>query len=139
MSTAFSTLLGSLVGGRHGGVQRGKVSHHALIGILLIGVDGLGMLAKIVEARELFATMTSERTFASVFPNVPGQVFAPAKNHATIAITTTLKRFSRRGTIAPVGTAVLLLLKGLLGVLRKNEGCGHVAVRGIREIGRAHV
>ena len=35
-------------------------------------------------------------------PNVPGQVFAPAKNHATIAITTTLERFCRRGTITPV-------------------------------------
>ena len=35
-------------------------------------------------------------------PNVPGQVFAPAKNHATIAITTTLERFCRRGTITPI-------------------------------------
>ena len=49
-------------------MKRGKLSHHALIGILFIGVNGLGMLAKIVEARELLATMTSERTFAGVFP-----------------------------------------------------------------------
>ncbi len=62
---------------------------------------------------------------------MPGQVFAPAKNHATIAITATLERFSRRGTIAPVDTAILLLLKGLLGVLRENERCSHVAVRGV--------
>jgi hypothetical protein len=128
LSTAFSTLLGGLVGCSHCGVKRGKVSHHALIGILFIGVNGLSMLTKIVEARELFATMTSERTFAGVFPNVPGQVFAPAKNHATIAITTTLKSFSRRRTIAPVYPAVLLLL---LIVLWKNERRGHVAVRGI--------
>jgi len=68
LGTAFSTLLGGLVGGSHGGVKRGKLSHHALIGILFIGVNGLSMLTKIVEARELFATMASERTLASVFP-----------------------------------------------------------------------
>jgi hypothetical protein len=68
LGTAFSTLLGGLVGSSHCGVKRGKFSHHALIGILFIGVNGLSMLAKIVEARELLATMTSERTFASMFP-----------------------------------------------------------------------
>jgi hypothetical protein len=93
-------------------------------------MHGLSMLAQIVETRELLSTMAGERTFAGVLPvcrmdggkrvsqgrdegqwggkgkehgpNVPGQVFAPAKNHATIAITTTLERFCRRGTIAPV-------------------------------------
>ena len=70
MSAAFSTLLGSLVGSSHCGVKRGKFAHHTLIGILFIGVDSLSMLTKIVEARELLATMTSERTFASVFPEV---------------------------------------------------------------------
>ena len=68
LSTAFSTLLSSLVGSSHRGVKRGKLSHHALVGILFIGVNGLSMLTKIVETRELLATMTSERTFASVFP-----------------------------------------------------------------------
>jgi hypothetical protein len=73
LSAAFSTLLGGLVGGSHCGVKRGKVSHHALIGILFIGVNGLSMLAKIVETRELFATMASERTFAGVFPEGGGE------------------------------------------------------------------
>jgi len=68
--TAFSTLLGGLVGGGHGGVKRGKFSHHALVGILFIGMDSLSMLAKIVETRELLAAMTGERTFAGVFPGV---------------------------------------------------------------------
>jgi hypothetical protein len=72
LSTAFSPLLGSLVGSGHCGVKRRKLSHHALIGILFIGVDGLSMLAKIVETRELLAAMASERTFASVFPEGVG-------------------------------------------------------------------
>ncbi len=59
-------------------------------------------------------------------------MFAPAKNHATIAITATLEGFSGCWTISPVYAAVLLLVEGLLGVLRKDEGCGHVGVRGIR-------
>jgi len=64
---------------------------------------------------------------------VPGQVFAPAKNHATIAITTTLERFCRRGTIAPVNTSAVLLLRlGLDAVLREDESGGDVSVRGIR-------
>jgi hypothetical protein len=129
LSTAFSPLLGSLVGSGHCGVKRRKLSHHALIGILFIGVDGLSMLAKIVETRELLAAMASERTFASVFPNVPGQVFAPAKNHATIAITTTLERFGRRGTISPVDAAVLLQLR----ILRRGNEGGHVVA--VRRVG----
>ena len=66
-------------------------------------------------------------------PNVPGQVFAPAKNHATIAITTTLECFCRRGTIAPVYACTVLLL-GLRGkrIRWEDEGGGHVSVRGIR-------
>ena len=65
---------------------------------------------------------------------MPGQVFAPAKNHATIAIPTTLERFCRRGTIAPVhARAILLLGLGLDGaVLGEDEGGGDVSVRGVR-------
>lgn len=40
---------------------------------LFIGVNHLSMLAKIVEARELFATISSERTFASVSPTGRGR------------------------------------------------------------------
>jgi hypothetical protein len=67
-STTFAALLGSLVGGSHCGMQGRELAHHALVGVLLIGVNGLGMLAKVVEARKLLSTMTSERTFAGMFP-----------------------------------------------------------------------
>jgi hypothetical protein len=60
---------------------------------------------------------------------VPGQVFAPAKNHATIAITTTLERFCRRGAITPVHACAVLEVR--LGV-REDKGCGHVSVGGVR-------
>ena len=40
---------------------------------LFIGVNYLSMLAKIVEARELFATISSERTFSSVSPTGRGR------------------------------------------------------------------
>jgi hypothetical protein len=48
-------------------MKRRELSHHALIGILLIGMDGLSMLTKIVETRELLSAMASERTFTSMF------------------------------------------------------------------------
>ena len=62
-------------------------------------------------------------------PNVPGQVFAPAKNHATIAITTTLECFCGGRTISPVD-ARGILERGL-GV-GEDEGSGHVSVGGVR-------
>jgi hypothetical protein len=102
LSTTLASMLGGLVRGSHSGMQGGELAHHTLVGVLLVGMHCLGMLAQIVETRELLSTMAGERTFTGVLPNVPGQVFAPAKNHATIAITTTLERFCRRGTIAPV-------------------------------------
>jgi hypothetical protein len=133
LSTALAALLGGLVGGSHGGVQRRQLAHHALVGLLLVSVNGLCMLAEIVETRELLSAMTSERTFAGVLSNVPGEVFAPAKNHATIAITTTLERFCRRGAIAPVCAWAIRLLGLLEGVVwREDEGGGHVSVGGIR-------
>jgi len=68
LSTSLASLLGGLIGGGHGGVQGRELAHHTLVGILLISVHGLGMLAQIVETRELFSTMASERTFAGVLP-----------------------------------------------------------------------
>lgn len=68
LGTAFAALLGSFVGGGHCGMQGREVAHHTLISVLLIGMNGLRMLAEIVEARKLLSTMTSERTFASVLP-----------------------------------------------------------------------
>lgn len=64
---AFSALLGGLVGGGHGSVEGGEVAHHALVLLLLVGVDGLGMLAEVVEARELLAAMAGEGALAGMF------------------------------------------------------------------------
>lgn len=44
----------NFVRGSHCSVQRGEVAHHTVVQLLLIRVDGLGMLAQVVEARELF-------------------------------------------------------------------------------------
>jgi hypothetical protein len=49
-------------------MQGGELAHHTLVGILLVGMDRLGMLAQIVETRELLSTMAGERTFAGVLP-----------------------------------------------------------------------
>lgn len=132
LGTALAALLGGLVGGSHRRVQGGELAHHTLVGLLLICVNGLGMLAEVVEARELFSAMAGERTFAGVLSNVPGQVLAPAKNHATIAITTTLECFCRCGTITPVCARTVLVRLGLQVVLGEDESCGDVPVRGIR-------
>ena len=47
-------------------MQRGELAHHTLVGILLVGMDSLGMLAQIIETRELLSTVAGERTFAGV-------------------------------------------------------------------------
>ena len=49
-------------------MKRGEVAHHLLVLLLLVGMDGLSMLAQIIKTRELLSAMTSERTFASMFP-----------------------------------------------------------------------
>jgi len=57
-----------LGGGGHGGVERGEIAHHSFVLCLLVSVYGLGVLAEVVKAGELLATVTGERAFASVFP-----------------------------------------------------------------------
>lgn len=57
-----------LVRGGHGGVEGGELAHHLLVLVLLVSVDGLRVLAQVVEARELLAAVTRERAFAGVFP-----------------------------------------------------------------------
>ncbi len=66
--TALATRLTGLVGSGHAGVQRGQVAHHTLVLLLLVGMDGLGMLAKVVETRKLLAALTCKRALAGVFP-----------------------------------------------------------------------
>jgi hypothetical protein len=68
LSTTLASMLGGFVRGGHGGMQGGELAHHTLVGVLLVGMDCLGMLAQIVETRELLSTMAGERTFAGVLP-----------------------------------------------------------------------
>jgi hypothetical protein len=56
-----------LVCSSHCGVEGGEVAHHALVLVLLVCMDGLGVLAQVVEARELFTAVAGEWTFACVF------------------------------------------------------------------------
>ena len=50
---AFSAGPSALGGGGHVGVEGGELLHHALVLVLLVGVDGLGVLAEVVEAGKL--------------------------------------------------------------------------------------
>jgi len=68
LSTTLASLLGGLVRCGHGGMQGRELAHHTLVGVLLVGMDGLCMLAEVVETRKLLSTMAGERTFAGVFP-----------------------------------------------------------------------
>lgn len=57
-----------LVGGGHGGVERGEVAHHALVLLLLVRVHRLRVLPQVVEPRELLPAVAGERALAGVFP-----------------------------------------------------------------------
>lgn len=48
-------------------MEGSEVTHHLFVHVLLVCVNGLGVLTKIVESGEMFSTMTIEWTFASVF------------------------------------------------------------------------
>jgi hypothetical protein len=96
-----------LVSGGHGGVEGGEVAHHALVLFLLVGMNGLSMLTKIIESGELFVTMAAEGTFAGMFTNVPGKMFASAKDHTTFAVASTLKSFSRGRAVTLVNARIV--------------------------------
>jgi len=102
--STFTAGHASLIGSCHRGMERSKIPHHLLVLLLLVSMDGLRMLTQIIKTRELLAAMTSERTFARVFPDVPGQVFAPTENHTTLAIPSALKSLSRGRAITFVNT-----------------------------------
>lgn len=83
-------------------MEGGELVHHALVLLLLVGVDGLCMLAKVVETRKLLAAVASEGPLAGVFPDVPGKMFASAEDHPALAIAPALERLGGGGTIALV-------------------------------------
>lgn len=102
VSATLATRLAALGRGGHGSMEGGELMHHALVLLLLIGMHGLSVLTKVVESRELFATVASERTFSGMFPNVPREMFAPAEDHSALAIAPALESFRGSGTIASV-------------------------------------
>jgi hypothetical protein len=58
--------MAGLIGGSHRRVKRGEVAHHAFVLILLVSMDSLRVLTKIVETRELLATVTGKWAFTGV-------------------------------------------------------------------------
>lgn len=103
-------------------MEGGEVAHHAFVLVLLVGMDGLGMLAEVVETRELLGAVASEGTLAGVLagggqgqtkakegrrdePDVPGEMLAPAEDHATVAKASALERL-RRGRAVSLADAL---------------------------------
>jgi hypothetical protein len=58
------------VSGRHICMQSRELAHHLFVILHPLCMHGLGVLAEIVESRELLAAVTGERAFACVFPRV---------------------------------------------------------------------
>ena len=48
-------------------MQTRQIAHHLFVLVLFVRVHGLGVLAQVVEARELFAAVAGEGAFACVF------------------------------------------------------------------------
>lgn len=63
---------GKFIRGGHGGVKRGEITHHALVLVLFVSVDGLRVLTKVVETRKLFATVAAKGAFPGMFPRRHG-------------------------------------------------------------------
>lgn len=99
-------------------MQRGEVPHHAFVLVLLIGVDGLSVLAKVVETGELFGAVAGKRAFTGVFPNVPGKMFASAEHHSTVSVASALEGLCRCGSVSFADAR-----RGQWGC---DEGSGHV-------------
>jgi len=123
-------------------MKSGKITHHAFILILFVGMNSLCMLTEVIETRKLFGAVTSKRTLSSVFsvikkaeegnkrekeqsvPDVTRKVFAPGEHHATFTIAPALKSFRRSRPGAPQARLRLLLLLLcllLLGVRRNRH------------------
>lgn len=113
-------------------MERGEITHHAFILVLLVSVDSLCVLTKVVKTRKLLAAVAAKRAFTRMFPSrkrnqkeedffkrrlgapdVTSKVLAPGKNHATLAIAPALEGLCWSRAIT-LGTRLWgLLLKGL--------------------------
>jgi len=107
VGTPSATSMSYLVCRCHRSMERGEMTHHSLILLLLVSMNGLSMLPEIVKTRKLFSAMATKGAFAGMFPDVAGKVLAPRKNHTTVAKTPALKSFCRGRTITLVDTSWL--------------------------------
>ena len=102
-------------------------------------MNGLSVLTKVVEPREMFSAMTIERTLPGVFsgdnerglvrvlgakggrmvPDVPSQMFASAEDHSTVTVSPALEGFGRGGTITLVNAST-----GDVGEVVDRNGVG---------------
>jgi hypothetical protein len=83
-------------------VEGRQVAHHLFIHILLVCVDGLGVLAKVVEPGKMLSTVTVKRTLSGVFSDVSREMLASAEDHSTVAIPPALEGFGGDGAITLV-------------------------------------
>lgn len=121
VGTSSATTMSYLVGGGHRSMERGKMTHHSLILLLLVSMDSLSMLPEIVKTRKLLSTVATKRTFAGMFPDVAGKVLTSGKNHTTVTKTSALKSFGRGWTITLVDTSGRLRVQGM-----RNDHGRHV-------------
>jgi len=127
-------------------MKSSKITHHAFILLLFVGMNSLCMLTEVVKARKLLGAVASKGALASVFsvmrraeeetiekrrqglPDVTRKVFAPGEDHATFTIAPALESFCRSRPGAPQARLGLLLfllclvlLLLLLGVCRNRN------------------
>jgi hypothetical protein len=55
-------------------MERRQVTHHLLVFGHALGVDGLSMLAQVIEPGELLAAVAGKRTLSGMLPDVPVEV-----------------------------------------------------------------
>jgi len=120
VGTPSATSMSYLVCGGHRSMERGEMTHHGLILLLLVSMDRLSMLPEIVQTRKLLSAMTTKGAFAGMFSDVAGKVLTSGKDHTTVAKAPALESFCRGRTVALVD-ASWLRVHGL-----GNDHGGHV-------------
>lgn len=65
--------------------------------MVLIGMDGLDVLAQVVEPRKSAVAVTPEGPLTGVLANVPGQMLGPGEGHLAVAIPRALEDLGEFG------------------------------------------
>lgn len=95
IGASATSRLGCLIRSSHRGMKGSQITHHTLILVLLIGMNGLSMLAKVIETGKLLPTVAGKWSFTSMFPDMSGKVLASAKHHPTFTVAPALKGLCR--------------------------------------------